>query len=55
MYVVQVGLVSRAIAAATSVAGALDLKVNDAIVIQNSNALALPDLAQISAQVGWLG
>jgi len=38
---VQVGLVSRAIAAATSLAGALDLKVNDAIVIQNSNTLAL--------------
>ena len=37
----QVGLVSRAIAAATSLAGALDLKVNDAIVIQNSNKLAL--------------
>jgi aminoglycoside phosphotransferase (APT) family kinase protein len=41
MYFVQVGLVSRAIAAAMSLAGALDLKVNDAIVIQNSNTLAL--------------
>ena len=41
MCFVQVCLVSRAIAAATSLAGALDLKVNDAIVIQNSNTLAL--------------
>lgn len=41
MYVVEGGLVSRAIAAATSVARALGLKVDDAIVIQNSNTLAL--------------
>ena len=41
MYLVQAGLVRRAMAATTSLAGALDLKVNDAIVIQNSNALAI--------------
>jgi hypothetical protein len=41
MWVVQVDLVSRALAAATSLAGAFGLTVNDAIVIQNSNTLAL--------------
>ena len=35
------GLVARAIAAATSLAGTLDLQVRDAVVIQNSNTLAL--------------
>jgi Ser/Thr protein kinase RdoA (MazF antagonist) len=35
------GLVARAIAAATSVAHTLDLQVTDAVVIQNSNKLAL--------------
>jgi Ser/Thr protein kinase RdoA (MazF antagonist) len=35
------GLLTRAIAAATSLAGALDLQVKDAVVIQNSNKLAL--------------
>ena len=34
-------LVSRAMAAATSLADALDLRVNDAVVIHNSNKLAL--------------
>ena len=34
-------LVSRAMAAATSLAGALDLRVDDAVVIHNSNKLAL--------------
>jgi thiamine kinase-like enzyme len=38
---VKAELVSRAIAAATSLAGALDLRVNDAVVIHNSNKLAL--------------
>ncbi len=33
--------VSRAMAAVTSLAGALDLPVNDAVVIHNSNKLAL--------------
>lgn len=33
--------VQRAVAAATSIAAALDLAVNDAIVLQNSNRLAL--------------
>ena len=41
MYVVRVGLVARATAAATALAGALDLRVDDAVVIQNSNALTL--------------
>jgi hypothetical protein len=35
------GLLARAIAAATSLAGTLDLQVEDAVVIQNSNKLAL--------------
>jgi len=53
---VQVGLVSRAIAAATSLAGALDLKVNDAIVIQNSNTLALRLLpCDVFARTALLG
>jgi hypothetical protein len=34
-------LVSRAMTAATSVAGALDLRVSDEVVIHNSNKLAL--------------
>ncbi len=56
MYVVQVGLESRAIAAATSLAGALGLKANDAIVIQNSNALALRLLpCDVFARVALLG
>lgn len=37
----QIDLVSRAIAAAGFVASNVDLKVNDAVVIQNSNTLAL--------------
>jgi hypothetical protein len=53
---VQVGLVSRAIAAATSLAGALDLKVNDAIVIQNSNTLALRLLpCDVFARIALVG
>jgi hypothetical protein len=35
------GLLARAIAAATSLAGTLELQVKDAVVIQNSNKLAL--------------
>src|SRR6478672_9496066 len=35
------GHVARAIAAATSLAGTLDLPVRDTVVIQNSNTLAL--------------
>ena len=38
---VQAELVSRAMAAATSLARALDLRVNDAVVIHDSNRLAL--------------
>ncbi len=41
MLFVEAGLVTRAIAAATSLASSLDLQVNDAVVIQNSNKLAL--------------
>jgi aminoglycoside phosphotransferase (APT) family kinase protein len=41
MYVVQVSLLSRATAAATSLAGTLDLRVDEAVVLQNSNTLAL--------------
>ena len=35
------GLVARATAAASSLAEAVDLQVNEAVVIQNSNTLAL--------------
>jgi Ser/Thr protein kinase RdoA (MazF antagonist) len=38
---VEAELVSRAMAAATSLAGALDLRVDDVVVIHNSNKLAL--------------
>ena len=37
----EAGRATRAIAAATSLASSLDLQVNDAVVIQNSNKLAL--------------
>ncbi|MDX6307429.1 MAG: hypothetical protein QOI06_475 [Nocardioidaceae bacterium] len=37
----EAGLVSSAMAAATSIAGALDLRVDDVVVIHNSNKLAL--------------
>ena len=37
----QASEVSRAVAAAMSIASALDLKVNDAVVLQNSNRLAV--------------
>lgn len=39
--VVEAEFVSRAIAAATALAGELHLRVDDAVVIQNSNKLAL--------------
>lgn len=56
MYVVQVDLVSRAITTATSLAGALGLKVNDAIVIQNSNTLSLRLLpCDVFARTALLG
>ncbi len=41
MHFVETELVSLAVAAVTSLAGTLDLHVNDAVVIQNSNTLAL--------------
>ena len=40
-HVVDRGLRARAIAAATAIAGTLDLQVDDAVVVQNSNKLAL--------------
>ena len=49
-------LVSRAMAAATALAGALGLRVNDAVVIQNSNKLALRLLpCDVFARVAPLG
>lgn len=52
----EVGVVSRAIAAATSLAGALGLTVEDAIVIQNSNTLALRLLpCDVFARTALLG
>ena len=41
MHFVETGLVSLAVAAVTSLAETLDLHVNEAVVIQNSNSLAL--------------
>ena len=52
----QGDLVSRAVAAATSLARALDLEVDDAIVIQNSNTLALRLLpCDVFARTALLG
>ena len=49
-------LVSRAVAAATSLAGALDLRVDDAVVIHNSNKLGLRLLpCDIFARVAMVG
>jgi aminoglycoside phosphotransferase (APT) family kinase protein len=41
MHFVEAGIVTRAMAAVTSLAGALGLQVNEAVMIQNSNKLAL--------------
>src|SRR5260370_21302307 len=41
MHVVEAEFVSRAMAAATALAGELHLRVDDAVVIHNSNKLAL--------------
>jgi hypothetical protein len=41
MHFVEAGVVARAITAASSLAGAVELTVNEAVVIQNSNKLAL--------------
>lgn len=50
------GLGSRAAAAATSLAGALDLRVDDAVVIRNSNKLALRLLpCDVLARVALVG
>ena len=49
-------LVSRAVAAATSLAGALDLRVDDAVVIHNSNKLGLRLLpCDVFARVALVG
>jgi len=53
---VEAKLVSRAMAAATSLARALDLRVNDAVVIHNSNRLALRLLpSDVLARVALVG
>lgn len=50
------GLVSRAIAAATSLAGAMDLRVDDAVLIHDSNKLALRLLpCDVLARVAVVG
>ncbi len=52
----EAAIVSRAMAAATSLAGGLGLLVNDAVVIQNSNKLALRLLpCDVFARVAPLG
>jgi len=53
---VETELVSRAMAAATSLAAALDLRVNDVAVIHNSNKLALRLLpCDVLARVALVG
>lgn len=53
---VEAGVVSRAMAAATSLAGALGLEVNAAVVIHNSNKLALPLLpCDVFARIALVG
>jgi aminoglycoside phosphotransferase (APT) family kinase protein len=53
---VEAELVSRAMAAATSVAGAMGLRVSDAVVIHNSNKLALRLLpCDVFARVALVG
>lgn len=49
-------LISRAVAAATSLAGGLDLRANDAVVIHNSNKLAVRLLpSDVFARVALVG
>src|SRR3954447_8741484 len=56
IHCVEEELVSRAVAAAASLAGALDLQVNDAVVMQNSNKLALRLLpCNVFARVALIG
>jgi hypothetical protein len=56
MLFVDAGHVSRAMAAVTSLAGALDLRVNDAVVIHNSNKIALHLMpCDIFARIGPIG
>jgi hypothetical protein len=56
MRVVQAELVSRAMAAATALAGELHLRADDAVVIQNSNQLALRLLpCGVFARVALMG
>jgi Ser/Thr protein kinase RdoA (MazF antagonist) len=53
---VEAELVSRAMAAATSLAGALDLRVDEVVVIHNSNKLALRLLpCDVFARVALVG
>jgi Phosphotransferase enzyme family len=53
---VEAGLVSRAVAAATSLAGALELRVDDAELIHSSNRLALRLLpCDVLARVALVG
>jgi hypothetical protein len=56
MLFVEAGLVSRAMAAMTSLAGALDLQVNDVFVTHNSNKLALHLVpCDVFARIGPVG
>jgi Ser/Thr protein kinase RdoA (MazF antagonist) len=53
---VEAELVARAVAAATSLAGTLDLPVNEAVVVHNSNKLALRLLpCNVFARVALVG
>ena len=56
MRLVEAELVSRAMAAATSLAAGLDLPVNDAVIVHNSNKLALRLLpCDVFARVALVG
>jgi hypothetical protein len=56
MHFVEAGIVPRAMAAVTSLAGALRLQVNKAVMIQNSNKLALHLLpCDVFARIALVG
>jgi hypothetical protein len=56
MYFMEAGIVRRAMTAVTSLAGALGLQVNEAVMIQNSNKLALHLLpCDVFARIALVG
>src|SRR5450631_2835477 len=56
MYFMEAGIVRRAMTAVTSLAGALGLQVNEAVMIQDSNKLALHLLpCDVFARIALVG